>query len=157
FAPLAAGSRAANPGPLFIAALAVLMCFGPMAIDMYLPALPTIGAAFHVGQDQVQWSLSAFFLGFGVGQIFWGAIADWAGRRRPVAASILLYRLGWHGRGLTDDFGHLARLRFGQGLGGCPGAVLARAMVRDVLGRDRAGRIPSLMMVIMGIAPMAAP
>jgi DHA1 family bicyclomycin/chloramphenicol resistance-like MFS transporter len=156
-AGLEAGSRPAHPGPLFIAALGVLMCFGPMAIDMYLPALPAIGAAFGVGQDRVQWSLSAFFLGFGVGQIVWGALADRFGRRRPVAAGILLYGIGCIGCSLTNDIGHLAVWRFVQALGACAGPVLARAMVRDVFGRDRAASVLSLMMLVMGIAPMVAP
>src|ERR1700761_5547020 len=156
-AGLEAESRPANPGPLFIAALGVLMCFGPMAIDMYLPALPAIGQAFGVGQDEVQWSLSAFFLGFGVGQIFWGAVADWAGRRKPVAVGILLYGVGCIGCSLTNDIGHLALWRFIQALGACAGPVLARAMVRDVFGRDRAASVLSLMMLVMGIAPMVAP
>ena len=150
-------TRPASPGPLFIAALGVLMCFGPMAIDMYLPALPEIGLAFNVGQDKVQWSLSAFFLGFGVGQIVWGALADWLGRRRPVAAGILLYGIGCIGCSLTNDIGHLAVWRFVQALGACAGPVLARAMVRDVFGRDRAASVLSLMMLVMGVAPMVAP
>ena len=156
-ADLEADSRPALPGPLFIAALGVLMCFGPMAIDMYLPALPAIGLAFGVGQDKVQWSLSAFFLGFGVGQIFWGALADRLGRRRPIAAGILLYGIGCIGCGLTNDIGHLAIWRFVQALGACAGPVLARAMVRDVFGRDKAASVLSLMMLVMGIAPMVAP
>ncbi|GGF45304.1 Bcr/CflA family drug resistance efflux transporter [Aliidongia dinghuensis] len=137
--------------------MGVLMCFGPMAIDMYLPALPAIGQAFGVGQDKVQWSLSAFFLGFGIGQIAWGALADRLGRRRPVAAGILLYGIGCIGCSLTNDIGHLAVWRFVQALGACAGPVLARAMVRDVFGRDRAASVLSLMMLVMGIAPMVAP
>jgi len=150
-------TRPATPGPLFIAALGVLMCFGPMAIDMYLPALPAIGQAFGVGQDKVQWSLSAFFLGFGIGQIVWGALADWLGRRRPVAAGILLYGIGCIGCSLTNDIATLALWRFVQALGACAGPVLARAMVRDVFGRDRAASVLSLMMLVMGVAPMVAP
>jgi len=157
FAGLDTRSRPAAAGPLFLAALGVLMSFGPMSIDMYLPALPAIGRAFSVGQDQVQWSLSAFFLGFGVGQLVWGALADWLGRRRPVAAGILLYGIGCIGCSLTNDIGHLAVWRFVQALGACAGPVLARAMVRDTFGRDRAASILSLMMLIMGVAPMVAP
>ena len=156
-ASLDTDARPASPGPLFIAALGVLMSFGPMAIDMYLPALPAIGLAFRVGQDKVQWSLSAFFLGFGIGQIVWGTLADWLGRRRPVAAGILLYGIGCIGCSLTNDIGHLAVWRFVQALGACAGPVLARAMVRDVFGRDRAASVLSLMMLVMGVAPMVAP
>src|SRR5689334_22785638 len=99
----AARSMPPATNPLFIAGLGVLMSFGPMAIDMYLPALPAIRADFHASQSQVQWSLSAFFLGFGAGQLLWGALADWLGRRGPIVAGILLYAIGCIGCSLTGD------------------------------------------------------
>ncbi|HWK48065.1 MAG TPA: Bcr/CflA family multidrug efflux MFS transporter [Stellaceae bacterium] len=157
FARLAAGSRPNANDPMFIAALAVLMTFGPMAIDMYLPALTSIAGVFHATQDQVQWSLSAFFLGFGIGQIVWGALSDWLGRRIPVMVGIALYGIGCVGCSLAPDIAHLAVWRFVQALGACAGPVLARAMVRDAFGRDRAASVLSLMMLVMGIAPMVAP
>jgi DHA1 family bicyclomycin/chloramphenicol resistance-like MFS transporter len=157
FRPLAAGSKAAAPGALFIAALGILMAFGPMAVDMYLPALPAIRRSFGATEDQVQWSLSAFFLGFGVGQIAWGALADRFGRRGPIAAGILLYCIASIGCSLAGGVLSLAAWRFVQALGACAGPVLARAMVRDVFGRDRAASVLSLMMLVMGIAPMMAP
>jgi DHA1 family bicyclomycin/chloramphenicol resistance-like MFS transporter len=153
----AARSRPAASNPLFLGALGLLMSFGPMSTDMYLPALPAIGVDFGVGQGEVQWSLSMFFLGFGVGQLVWGALGDRLGRRRPVAAGILLYLVGCIGCSLAGDAWHLAAWRFVQALGACAGPVLARAMVRDVFERDRAASVLSLMMLIMGIAPLAAP
>lgn len=157
-APTVSGSRLAAPNASFIAVLGLLMSFGPMAVDMYLPALPTIGAAFHASQDSVQWSLSAFFFGFGAGQLIWGALSDWLGRRRgPIAAGILLYGIGCIGCCLATDIVALACWRFVQALGACAGPVLARAMVRDVFERDRAASMLSLMMLVMGVAPMVAP
>lgn len=152
-----AAPRTGSGNAFFIGVLAVLMTFGPMAVDMYLPALTAIGTAFHASQAQVQWSLSAFFLGFGIGQIVWGTLADRFGRRWPVVAGIMLYAVGCVGCGLADSVGHLAAWRFVQAIGACAGPVLARAMIRDVFERDRAASILSLMMLIMGIAPMAAP
>jgi DHA1 family bicyclomycin/chloramphenicol resistance-like MFS transporter len=142
---------------MFIAVLGLLMSFGPMAIDMYLPALPEIGIAFRATQDRVELSLSAFFLGFGIGQIFWGALADRFGRRRPIVAGILLYGVACLGCGLAPDVGQLAAWRFVQAFGACAAPVLARAMVRDVFERDRAASVLSLMMLVMGVAPMLAP
>jgi DHA1 family bicyclomycin/chloramphenicol resistance-like MFS transporter len=155
--PLALPSRSDAPNRVFVATLAVLMTFGPMAIDMYLPALTGIGAAFHASQAEVQWSLSAFFFGFGIGQILWGALADQFGRRKPLVAGILLYGIGCIGCSFAAGIGPLAAWRFVQALGACAGPVLARAMVRDTYGRERSASILSLMMLVMGIAPMAAP
>jgi DHA1 family bicyclomycin/chloramphenicol resistance-like MFS transporter len=155
---LTSGSRSVTaPSAMFIAALGLLMSFGPMAIDMYLPALPEIGDTFQVDQDRVQWSLSAFFFGFGIGQIFWGALADRFGRRRPIIAGILLYGIACIGCSLAPGIGTLAAWRFVQAFGACAGPVLARAMVRDVFDRNRAASVLSLMMLVMGVAPMVAP
>ncbi|MDR3516323.1 MAG: Bcr/CflA family multidrug efflux MFS transporter [Azospirillaceae bacterium] len=144
-------------GPLFLIALSILMCFGPMAVDMYLPALPTIGTTFHARQDQVQWSLSAFFLGFGVGQLFWGSISDALGRRWPGVAGILIYVAACIGCCFAGSITQLAEWRFLQALGACAGPVVARAMVGDLFSRDRSASILSLLMLIMGVAPMMAP
>jgi DHA1 family bicyclomycin/chloramphenicol resistance-like MFS transporter len=158
FARLAA-ARAVPPAnsPLFLAILGILMSFGPMGTDMYLPALPDIQGDFHATQEQAQRTLSAFFLGFGVGQLLWGALADWLGRRRPIAAGILLYGIGCVGCSLSTDIDHLVAWRFIQAMGACAGPVLVRAMIRDVFERDRAASVLSLMMLIMGIAPIIAP
>ncbi|MBP2232014.1 DHA1 family bicyclomycin/chloramphenicol resistance-like MFS transporter [Azospirillum agricola] len=154
-----AAVRSLSPAhsPFFIAALGVLMSFGPMGTDMYLPGMPAIGADLRASQGQVQWTLSAFFLGFGVGQLLWGALGDRFGRRGPVATGILLYAVGCVGCSLTGDIAHLALWRFVQALGACAGPVLVRAMIRDVFERDRAASTLSMMMLVMGAAPIIAP
>jgi MFS transporter, DHA1 family, multidrug resistance protein len=153
----AAESKPVVVGPLFIATLGMLMAFGPMGVDIYLPALPTIGKAFAIGQDRVQLSLSAFLLGFGAGQIAWGALGDWLGRRGPIAAGILLYVVGCLGCSIAGGIITLSLWRFVQAMGACAGPVLARAMLRDIFQRDRAASMLSMMMLVMGIAPMVAP
>lgn len=154
-----AAVRSLSPAqsPFFIAALGVLMSFGPMGTDMYLPGMPAIGTDMHATQGQVQWTLSAFFLGFGVGQLLWGALGDRFGRRGPVATGILLYAVGCVGCSMTGDITHLAFWRFVQALGACAGPVLVRAMIRDVFERDRAASALSMMMLVMGAAPIIAP
>lgn len=154
-----AAVRSLSPAhsPFFIAALGVLMSFGPMGTDMYLPGMPAIGSELRVSQEQVQWTLSAFFLGFGVGQLLWGALGDRFGRRGPVATGILLYAVGCVGCSMTGDIAHLAFWRFVQAVGACAGPVLVRAMIRDVFERDRAASVLSMMMLVMGAAPIIAP
>ncbi len=154
-----AAVRALSPAnsPYFMAALGILTSFGPMGTDMYLPGMPTIGVDLRATQDQVQWTLSAFFLGFGVGQLVWGALGDRFGRRGPIAVGILLYAVACAGCSLSSDIAHLAGWRFIQGVGACAGPVLVRAMIRDVFERDRAARTLSMMMLVMGAAPIIAP
>jgi DHA1 family bicyclomycin/chloramphenicol resistance-like MFS transporter len=137
--------------------LSSLMAFAPLAIDMYLPALPAIGRDLATTPAAVQLSLSSFFLGFGVGQLVWGPLGDRFGRRGPIVAGIVLYIAGSVACALTSDVDHLVVWRFAQAFGACAAPVLARAMVRDLFPQDQAARMLSLMMLIMGIAPMVAP
>lgn len=144
-------------GPLFICALAFLTAFAPMAVDMYLPALPAMGRTFSVSQEAVQWSLSAFFLGYGAGQLVWGPLGDRFGRRGPAAVGIVLFVAASIGCALAPSIEMVIACRFVQAVGACAAPVLARAMVRDIFAGDKAASVLSLMMVVMGVAPMIAP
>lgn len=141
----------------FTLVLATMMSFAPLSIDMYLPALPEIGRQLAASPAAVQMSLSTFFLGFGLGQLAWGPLGDRFGRRLPIAAGIALFLVGCVGCALATDATQLAGWRFVQALGSCAAPVLARAMIRDRYDQDEAARTLSLMMLIMGVAPMAAP
>ncbi|MCY3980264.1 MAG: MFS transporter [Alphaproteobacteria bacterium] len=66
---------------VFLPVLAMLAAFGPLSIDMYLPSLPAIGREFDASAGDVQLTLSAFFIGFGVGQLLYGPLSDRYGRR----------------------------------------------------------------------------
>lgn len=141
----------------FVIVMGFLTMFGPMAIDMYLPALPAIGADLHADQAQVQLTLSIFLVGFGLGQLLWGPIGDRWGRKPPAAAGIVLFIVASAGCALAPDIGSLTVWRFLHGVGACAAPVIARAMVRDNFERDRAASVISLMMLVMGVAPMLAP
>jgi MFS transporter, DHA1 family, multidrug resistance protein len=146
------------PGLLHLSiVLSALMAFAPFAIDMYLPALPAIGDEFGVPQSSVQWSLSSFLAGFGIGQLFWGPVGDRWGRRMPIMAGIALYVAACIGCAMAEDAGRLAVWRFVQAIGACAAPVLARAMVRDLYEKEQAARMLSLLMLVMALAPMLAP
>lgn len=134
-----------------------MMTFPPLAIDMFLPALTRIGQEFKAPQSYVEWTLSAFLFGFGIGQIFWGAISDQIGRKIPITVGILLYGLGCIGCSLSTSIFWLVIWRFIQSLGACAGPVLARAMVRDSFAQNQAASVLSLMQMLICAAPLAAP
>jgi MFS transporter, DHA1 family, multidrug resistance protein len=142
---------------VLIVVLASLTAFGPMSIDMYLSGLPTIAADFGASAADTQLTLSAFFLGFGGGQLIYGPLSDRFGRRRPLLAGLVLFTFASIGCAFAGSLNLLIAMRFLQAIGGCAGPVIARAMVRDLYGRDRAARVLSLMVLIMGIAPIVAP
>jgi DHA1 family bicyclomycin/chloramphenicol resistance-like MFS transporter len=138
-------------------ALAALTAVAPMATDMYLPGLPALADDLAIAPSGAQLTLSAFFFGFGGGQLIYGPLADRFGRRPPLLIGLTLFTAASFGCALADDLRTLIVLRFLEALGGCAGPVLARAAVRDLYGGDRAARVLSTMVLIMGAAPLFAP
>lgn len=137
--------------------LSTLMSFASMSTDMYLPALPTIGHALHASASSIDLTFSSFLVGFSVGQLLWGPIADRHGRRVPVAVGVILFVIGSAGCALSISVWQLMGWRVVQAVGACAGPVLARAMVRDLYGREHAARMLSTLILIMGVAPLAGP
>lgn len=137
--------------------LGLLSAIGPFAIDMYLPALPAIGAALHADVGSVQWSLTAFFLALGVGQLVYGPVSDMVGRRPPLFFGLGLFLLSSVGCALATDVHMLVALRFVQGLGAAAGMVIPRAVVRDLHTGTEAARLMALLMLVFSVSPLLAP
>src|SRR5439155_8140500 len=137
--------------------LGALTAFAPVSIDMYLPALPTIGAAFGAEPGRVQLSLASFFLGLATGQAFYGPISDRFGRKRPLYAGLALFTMASAGCALAASIDTLIVLRFFQALDACSGQVIARAVVRDLFEARECARVFSLLLLVMGVSPILAP
>src|SRR5215510_744197 len=140
-----------------IVLLGALTAFAPLSIDMYLPALPTIGAAFGAEPGHVQLSLASFFLGLATGQAFYGPISDRFGRKRPLYAGLFLFVLASAGCAVAASIDMLIVLRFFQALGACSGQVIARAIVRDLFEPRESARVFSLLLLVLGVSPIFAP
>lgn len=154
--PPSTGSRPTLT-PVLLILLALLSSFTPLSIDMYLPALPVIAVDLKGTAGDIQLTLSAFMIAFGVGQIFYGPAGDRFGRRPVILLGLSIYVVTSIGCAFAVEAGHLVGLRFLQGLAACGGVVLARTMVRDLAEKDQAARAMSLMMACTSIAPMLAP
>jgi DHA1 family bicyclomycin/chloramphenicol resistance-like MFS transporter len=137
--------------------LGALTGFAPMSIDMYLPSLPAIGAAFHASADAAQITLASFLAGLALGQFFYGPASDRWGRRPLILVGAVIYVIASVACALAPSLLTLAIARFIQALGGCAGTVIARAVVRDRFGHRDAARVLSLLMLVMGLAPILAP
>lgn len=137
--------------------LGLLTAVGPFAIDMYLPALPSIGADLQAGTGAVQMSLLVFFLSMGFGQIVVGPISDMIGRKAPLYLGLALFIVGSVGSALAASVEVLIAFRFLQGLGASAGMVVPRAVVRDLHTGNEAARLMSLLMLVMSISPILAP
>jgi len=137
--------------------LGALIAFAPMSIDMYLPSFPSLMASLHADASSVQLTLSAFLFGFGIAPLFYGPIADRFGRRPTLIVSSVLYMAASAACALVSDVDQLIVARFFQALAAGAGPVAVRAIVRDLYERNDAARMMSIMMVVVGVAPMLAP
>src|SRR4051812_34681494 len=133
------------------------MAIGPLAIDMYLPALPTLAIDFNVSAARVQHTLSAYLLGLAIGQLGFGPIADRYGRKPPLIGGLLVFAVASAACVVAGGIGQFVILRFAQALGGASGMVVIRAVIRDRFDEIQSARVLSLMMLVMGAAPILAP
>ena len=137
--------------------LGLLSAIGPFAIDMYLPALPAIGASLQADIGAVQLSLTVFFIAIGAGQLLYGPVSDMLGRKLPLYFGLALFALASVGCALASDVQTLIALRFVQGLGAAAGMAIPRAIVRDLHTGTVAARLMSLLMLVFSISPILAP
>ncbi|MFF1610819.1 multidrug effflux MFS transporter [Amycolatopsis sp. NPDC058278] len=141
----------------FVLVLGGLTAFGPLSIDMYLPALPRMATDLHAADSTVQLTLSAFIVGLALGQLVLGPLSDALGRRRPLLAGLALYIVGSVLCAVSPDALLLVAARFVQSLGAAAGIVIARATVRDLFSGTAMTKFFSTLMLVSGLAPILAP
>lgn len=137
--------------------LGLLSCIGPFAIDMYLPAMPVIGADLGTSPQGMQSTITAYFASFGVAQMIYGPWADQAGRKVPLYAGIAMFVLGTILCMTAGSDTGLIAGRFVQGLGGAALGVVPRAIVRDMMTGAEATRMMAAIMLVFSVSPMLAP
>ncbi len=144
-----------NLSLLFI--LGLLVIFSPLAIDIYLPAFPTIAEQFSASEKQIQQTVAIFMLTVGLGQLIAGPLADKFGRKPVAITGVTIYGLAAFGAYLAPDFASLMMARALQGLGACATFVVAFAIVRDRFGSERSGQIITYLNGIVCFIPALAP
>jgi DHA1 family bicyclomycin/chloramphenicol resistance-like MFS transporter len=137
--------------------LGLITAVGPFAIDMYLPALPSIGGALHATPAEVQMSLMVFFITLGVCQLVYGPLSDIFGRKMPIYVGLAIFTIGSVGCAFAPDIHVLIGFRVLQALGACAGMVVPRAIVRDLYTGHDATRLMSLLMLVVSVSPLLAP
>ena len=131
--------------------------FGPLSLDMYLPALPDLAHSFHTPEANVQLTLTACMIGLAVGQLVAGPMSDAWGRKKPLAIGLIAYAATSLFCAFAPDVFSLTAARLLQGLAGAAGLVISRAMVRDLYEGDALTRFFSTLMLVNGLAPILAP
>lgn len=137
--------------------LGSLAALGPFAIDMYLPGFQAIADEFGTTTAKVSLSLTSYFVGICVGQIFYGPIVDRFGRRQPMLVGVALFAVAAAGCGMAAGLNWLIGMRLLLALGGCVGMVASRAIIRDLYPPEEMPKVFSTLMLIMGAAPILAP
>lgn len=151
--PPPAGLRAA----LIIIVLALLAIFPPLATDMYLSAIGHVARALETTDAAAEMSLSVFFLGLCVGQLFVGPLADAYGRRLPLLLGTALFTLTSVGLLLVDDIISFNVLRFLQALGACGGMAVGRAVVSDLYQGRKGAKVLTILVTLMTVGPLVSP
>jgi len=137
--------------------LGLLAAVGPFAIDMYLPALPTIAADLHASTAATQMTLMSFFVAFGICQVVYGPLSDMIGRKPPLYFGLALFTIGSVGCAASASIGWLIFFRFVQGIGASSVMVIPRAIIRDLHTGIEATKLMSLVMLVLSVSPILAP
>ncbi|WP_242927440.1 multidrug effflux MFS transporter [Pontibacter vulgaris] len=142
---------------IIILILGALAALGPFAIDMYLPGFPAIAKDLKTDISHVALSLTSYFIGISVGQLIYGPLVDRFGRKKPLIFGLSLFVLASIGCAFVPSVEWLIGLRLLLALGGCVGMVASRAVVRDVFPVSDIPKVFSMLMLVMGVAPIVAP
>jgi MFS transporter, DHA1 family, multidrug resistance protein len=129
----------------------------PLSVDMYVPGLPRLTHDFHASASSVQLTLTGFMVGAAVGQLLSGPFSDVVGRRRPLLIGTACYTGASLLCAFAPDVHVFTALRVAQGVFGAAGAVVSRAIVRDLFAGAAAARYFSRLMLVNGAAPVLAP
>ncbi|MBV9793959.1 MAG: multidrug effflux MFS transporter [Actinobacteria bacterium] len=140
-----------------LAVIGGLSSFGPLSLDLYLPALPRVATALHTTAGATQLSVSCCLAGLAAGQFVFGPLGDRFGRRRPLLAGVALWTLAALLCAFAPSVAALVVLRLIQGFGGAAGLVLSRAVVRDLYDNTALARAFAVVALISNITPAVAP
>lgn len=155
----ASKNRCTNPPlaqadyPTFwIMVLGLITAIGPLSIDMYLPAIPSMAQDFGISTAFMSNSVPMYFVGLVVGQLFYGPISDRFGRVKPLYVGMVAYVIASMICATTTNDYMLFAARTMQALGACVGSVVTQAMIRDRMPPMQMAKAFSLMVLVMGVA-----
>ncbi len=142
---------------LLLIMLGALSGLTPLAVDMYLPAIPSIAEDLAASVESVQLTISTFLIGFAIGQLFYGPMADSFGRKPVILFGVALFTLASIGCVFAESLPVLLLFRLLQAIGGAAGAVVVNALLRDLFSPDEVVRAMTIVILTMTLAPLVAP
>jgi len=141
----------------YIIILGALSALGPFTIDLYLPAFPTVAADLNASDAAIQITLTATLIGFALGQLVVGPLADAFGRRRPLIIATAVHVIASFAVAFAPTVELVTVGRVFQGIGAAGSGVVAMAIVRDLFSGQRLIRMLSRLALVWGLAPVLAP
>lgn len=150
-------ANSSGSGRRNIVVLGMLSTFGPISLDLYLPALPQLAAELEASPSAAQLTITACLIGLAVGQVVAGPLSDRFGRKRPLMIGLIAYALASLACAFAGSISVLLLLRLIQGLAGAAGIVIARAVARDLHEGRQLVIFFSRLVLVSGLAPVIAP
>ncbi|PMH46673.1 Bcr/CflA family drug resistance efflux transporter [Vibrio sp. 10N.286.49.B3] len=153
------GTQAATPtlGLMLFIVLGAVGALTPLAIDMYLPAMPAIAKDLGVLPGAVQITLTTYTIGFALGQLLHGPLSDSYGRRPILVIGIILFAIASVISATTESIEALMYVRLAQGFAGAAAAVIIQAVIRDMFDKEDFARTMSFVTLVTMAAPLIAP
>lgn len=142
---------------ILILILGAIAALGPFSIDMYLPGFPSMAKSLGTDISHLSLTLTSYFIGISVGQLFYGPLLDRFGRKKPLLIGLSIYLAAAVFCIFSNSVYTLIILRLLQALGGCAGMVASRAIVRDQFESKEIAKAFSTLLLVMGVAPIMAP
>jgi MFS transporter, DHA1 family, multidrug resistance protein len=146
-----------RPGVVFIALLIAVSALSPLGINIYLPSMPSMARTLGANYTTIQLTLSLYLAAMAIGQLVMGPLSDRFGRRPVLLTGLVVFVIGSFICLLAPSSGILILGRVVQGIGGCAGITLGRAIVRDLYKRNEVVRVIGYITMGMAIPPMIAP
>lgn len=142
---------------MILLVLGTLIALGPFSIDAYLPGFSSIAQDFNTTISEIGLTLTSYFIGISIGQLAYGPIMDKYGRKKPLLIGLVIYFISAIACMYSPDLESLITARFFQAVGASAGMVAAKAVVRDIFPINEVAGAISILMLIMGGAPIIAP
>ena len=144
--------------PLWVLmSLMSLVAFGPISVEMYLPAIHQVAQSLGVSVVQAQLTITLYPIGYGIAQLILGPVSDRFGRKPVLFFSGSLYLFMTMGCYFAHSIGLLILFRILQAIGACSGPLMARAMIRDIYNAERCAKVLAMIASVMGFAPAISP
>ena len=142
---------------ILILLIGSIVAIGPLTIDMYLPGFLNIAKDLGVSEHKISYTLTSYFFGISIGQLFYGPILDRYGRKTPLLIGLSIYVVASICIALSPTIEFFIVLRFIQALGASSGIVASFAIIRDKFNSTEAAKVLSSVILVMGVAPIIAP